>query len=106
MHLVCARPLLRATPCSSLRSLLPCRPTLTTHAVTDNASDELPNGLTIEDALSAVRRLDTTPPPPESDELLADWYDQVVRWSPEFIDVIWGTFADFRLFEVVEVPFR
>lgn len=81
------------------------RPTLTTHAVTDNASDELANGLTIEDALSAVRRLDTTPPPPESDELLADWYDQVVRWSPEFIDVIWGTFADFRLFEVVEVPF-
>jgi hypothetical protein len=81
------------------------RPPLSTHAVTDNGSDELPNGLTLEDALSAVRRLDTTPPPPQSDELLADWYDQVVRWSPEFIDVIWGTFADFRLFEVVEVPF-
>ncbi len=66
--------------------------------------DELPNGLTVEDAFSAVRRLDTTPPPPESNDLLADWYDQVVRWSPEFVDVIWGTFADFRLFEVIEVP--
>jgi hypothetical protein len=31
MHLVSARPLLRTTPCSSLGSLLPCRPTLTTH---------------------------------------------------------------------------
>jgi hypothetical protein len=66
---------------------------------------ELSNGLTVEDAFAAVRRLDTTPPPPEDNELLADWYDQVVQWSPEFIDVIWGTFADFRLFEVVEVPF-
>jgi hypothetical protein len=77
---------------------------LPTHAVTDNASDELPNGLTVEDAFAALRRLDTTPPPPESDDLLADWYDQVVQWSPEYVDVIWGTFADFRLFEVIEVP--
>ena len=32
------------------------------------------------------------------------WYDRVVQWSPEYVDVIWGTFADFRLFEVIEVP--
>jgi hypothetical protein len=80
------------------------RPPLSTHAITDNLSDELPNGLSVEDAFAALRRLDTTPPPPASDELLADWYDRVVQWSPEFVDVIWGTFADFRLFEVVEVP--
>lgn len=65
----------------------------------------LPNDLTLEEAVEILRRLDTTPPPPEANELLADWYDQVVQWSPEYIDVIWGTFADFRLFEVVEVPF-
>lgn len=83
------------------------RPPLTQHVLSDEGSenDELPNGLSIEDAFVTLRRLDTTPPPPESDELLADWYDQVVQWSPEFIDVIWGTFADFRLFEVIEVPF-
>lgn len=81
------------------------RPPLSTHAVTDNASDELPNGLTIEDALAALRRLDTISPPPQTNEFLADWYDQLVHWSPEYIDVIWGTFADFRLFEVIEVPF-
>lgn len=65
----------------------------------------LPNDIAVDEAFEIVRRLDTTPPPPESNELLADWYDQVVQWSPEFIDVIWGTFADFRLFEVIEVPF-
>jgi hypothetical protein len=69
------------------------------------AESELPNGVTIADAFANLLRLDCTPPPPESNDLLAEWYDQVVQWSPEFIDVIWGTFADFRLFEVVEVPF-
>ncbi|MCU0706516.1 MAG: hypothetical protein MUF18_21380 [Fimbriiglobus sp.] len=78
---------------------------LATHAVTDAEPDELPNGLSVEDAFATLRRLDTTPPPPDADDLLAGWYDQVVQWSPEFVDVIWGTFADFRLFEVVEVPF-
>lgn len=80
------------------------RQPLSTHVITENAPDELPNGLTLEDAFAALRRLDTTPPPPEVNYLLADWYDQVVQWSPEYIDVIWGTFADFRLYEVIEVP--
>lgn len=65
----------------------------------------LPNDLSVEEAVQILFKLDTTPPPPESYDLLADWYDQVVQWSPEFIDVIWGTFADFRLFEVIEVQF-
>lgn len=64
----------------------------------------LPNDIPVDEAFDILRRLDTTPPPPETDDLLADWYDQVVRWSPEYIDIIWGTFADFRLFEVIEVP--
>ncbi len=82
------------------------RPPLTQHVLSDEPgeNDELPNGLSIEDAVATLRRLDTTPPPPDANDLLADWYDQVVQWSPEYIDVIWGTFADFRLFEVVEVP--
>ncbi len=64
----------------------------------------LPNDLTVEEAADVLRRLDTTPPPPAELEHLTAWYDQVVQWSPEFIDIIWGTFADFRLFEVIEVP--
>jgi hypothetical protein len=43
-------------------------------------------------------------PPDDAAEAWAAWYDRVVQWSPEYVDVIWGTFADFRLFEVVEVP--
>lgn len=62
----------------------------------------LPNGLTFTDAFEAIARLPTVPPAPEV--LTAEWYDRVVQWSPEFIDVIWSTFADFRLFEVIEVP--
>lgn len=58
--------------------------------------------LTIDDAIEIVRKLPTIPPAPEV--LSAEWYDRVVQWSPEFIDVIWSTFADFRLFEVIEVP--
>lgn len=64
----------------------------------------LPNGLSVSAAFEVLDRLDTTPPY-ATVGLLADWYDQVVQWSPEYIDVIWGTFADFRLFEVIEVPF-
>jgi len=63
----------------------------------------LPNGLTIDDAIEIVRKLPTVPPAPEV--LTADWYDRVAQRSPEFVDVIWSTFADFRLFEVIEVPF-
>lgn len=62
----------------------------------------LPSGIDVNDAIEIVRKLPTIPPAPEV--LTAEWYDRVVQWSPEFIDVIWSTFADFRLFEVTEVP--
>ena len=62
----------------------------------------LPNDLTIDEAIDIVRKLPTVPPAPEV--LTAEWYDRVVQWSPEFVDAIWAAFADFRLFEVIEVP--
>lgn len=82
------------------------RPYRTEHTIGDDEDvTELPNGLKLEDAVDCVRRLDLRPPPPDSPlDGWADWYDRVVQWSPEYIDVIWGTFADFRLFEVAEVP--
>jgi len=76
---------------------------------------QLPNGLTIPEAVQVLRQVDSSPPPPDFETLfdrhawierqgeVASWYDLVVRWSPEFIDVVWATFADFCLFEVVEV---
>lgn len=67
---------------------------------------DLPNGLSFDDAVEAVRKLPTPVPAPPDDtaEVWAAWYDRVVQWSPEYVDVIWGTFADFRLFEAIEVP--
>lgn len=72
----------------------------------EDNNPELPNGLSFDDALEAVRKLPTPIPAPSDDtaEAWAAWYDRVVQWSPEYVDVIWGTFADFRLFEVIEVP--
>ncbi len=73
----------------------------------DESRHGLPNGLTIDDAVDAVRKLDLALPAPETLFTTSDWvawYDRVVQWSPEYVDVIWGTFADFRLFEVIEVP--
>ncbi len=72
-------------------------------ALCDSEPDaELPNGMTPVEVLGVIRRLATIPPPER--EPTAEWYDRVVQWSPEFVDVIWATFADFRLFEVIEVP--
>lgn len=72
------------------------------HPYAEAEGARLPNDLSEFEALDIVRKLPTIPPAPEV--LSAEWYDRVVQWSPEFIDVIWSTFADFRLFEVIEVP--